>query len=84
MGARNRSGRVNLLCDGLLGSGRWGRNCSGNLSLEFTDSALKFGELLGVFVGEIVQLFSKFGLPYKKRNEQKWHSEKRQPIEQVQ
>jgi hypothetical protein len=75
---------MNLLSGGLLGSGRWGRNSGGELGLEFADGALEFGELLGVFVGEIVQLFAKLGVLEIQRNEKGRRGEQRQPIEHVQ
>jgi hypothetical protein len=37
----------------------------GEFGLELTDDALQFGELFGVFFGEVVELFAESGLSNK-------------------
>jgi hypothetical protein len=68
MGARNWS--VNQRSDGLLDASPRGRNCRGNLCLEFADNSLEVGELPGVFAGQVVQLFAQPGIPNVERNSQ--------------
>ena len=73
-GSRNRDGLTNF-------GGGGGRSGCSNLNLEFTDGALQFGELLGVFFGEVVQLFAKLGVPDVQRNGQNRSGEQHQTIE---
>jgi hypothetical protein len=83
-GAGNGDGLTRLLGGGLFGGGGCGRRCGGEFGLEFTDDALQFGELFGVFFGLLVEKFAKAGLTYKEIDEQNRRGEQRQPIEHVQ
>jgi hypothetical protein len=65
IGSRNGDGLTRLGSDGLLSDGRWGRSGRSDLGLEFPDDALQSCDLFRVFLGQVVDLFAKSGLPNK-------------------